>query len=481
MAKNQTDSDSKAQILMVEDSPTTAEMYAALLETSGYKVDSVDTGKKAIKAVKSTEYDLMLLDLSLPDMDGMEILRKLEEEGSNVPTIVITGNGSVLRAVEAMRLGAMDFLMKPCSLPKLGSAVASAIERRSATRSLPTDATGLEASPTKRGPSGFLGHSPAMKNVFALIESVAQSSASVFITGKSGTGKELCAQAIHDSGPRRNGPFIPLNCAAIPRELMESEVFGHRKGAFTGAHADHEGSASLADGGSLFLDEICEMQLDLQAKLLRFIQTGVYKRVGDGNERTSDIRFICATNRDPLEEVQNGRFREDLYYRLHVVPIHMPALHDRGEDIMLLAERFLADYSTIEGKNFRRFDNATRAAITHYAWPGNVRQLENAIRQAIVLNDAEVVSVDMLPGSVREGVGLQVQEGWNTTTDDTSLSQEQIEDVLIRPLDELDILAIDAALERFNGNVSRAARALDISTSTIYRKKQAWDRRKSDS
>lgn len=481
MAKSETDSGGEAQILMVEDSPTTAEMYTAFLETSGYKVDHVDTGKKAIKAAKSSDYDLMLLDLALPDMDGMQILGKLEEDGSNLPTIVITGNGSVLRAVEAMRLGAMDFLMKPCSPQKLGSAITSAFERRSATGSLPIDAAELEAPPTKRGPSGFLGHSPSMQNVFALIESAAQSSASVFITGGSGTGKELCAQAIHDSGPRRNGPFIALNCAAIPRELMESEVFGHRKGAFTGAHADHEGSASLADGGSLFLDELCEMQLDLQAKLLRFIQTGVYKRVGDGKERTTDIRFICATNRDPLEEVQNGRFREDLYYRLHVVPIHMPALCERGEDIMLLAERFLADYSAIEGKSFQRFDNATRAAITHYAWPGNVRQLENAIRQVVVLNDSEVVSVDMLPGSLRTGGGLQVQEDGNTTADETSLSREQIEDVLIRPLDELDILAIDAALERFNGNVSRAARALDISTSTIYRKKQAWDRRKSGS
>jgi len=463
-------------ILLVEDSPTHTRIYSEILEASGFSVASVDTGRKGLEALSERMPDMVLLDLSLPDMEGLDVLRELDARGRSAPVIVITGNGSVRAAVEAMRLGAMDFLMKPCSAEKLESSIVAALDRRR-TSTATSPGKSARHDGDRRGPSGFLGNSPAMLNVFALIENAAQSSASVFITGESGTGKELCAQAIHNSSPRRNGPFVPLNCAAIPRELMESEVFGHRKGAFTGAHADHEGAASLADGGTLFLDELCEMDLDLQAKLLRFIQTGAYKRVGDAKERTVDIRFVCATNRDPMEEVRSGRFREDLYYRLHVVPIHMPPLRDRGDDLVLLAERFLIDFAAIERKPFRRFDMGAEAAIRRHRWPGNVRELENAIRRAVVLHNAEVVTADMLPfgampASATEGNGPAPASGPLSRP-----SRDQLYDILIRPLDELDIMAIDAALERFGGNVTRAARALDISTSTIYRKKQAWDER----
>lgn len=474
-------SKSAKKILLVEDSPTTAEMYSAYLEKSGYLVHNVDTGRKALQSLKESQYDLALLDLALPDMDGVQILEKLDKERAALPTIVITGNGSVQRAVEAMRLGAMDFIMKPCSVEKLGKSIANALERRESSRSAIEDLQEGEPSSQKRGPSGFLGHSPTMQNVFALIERAAQSSASVFVTGESGTGKELCAQAIHDSSPRRNGPFVAINCAAIPRDLMESEVFGHRRGAFTGAQMDYEGAASRADGGTLFLDELCEMQLDLQAKLLRFIQTGVFKRLGDPKERMTDIRFICATNRDPLEEVREGRFREDLYYRLHVVPIHMPPLRERGDDIISLSERFLADYSSIEGKRFKRFDNSVRDVVRKFSWPGNVRQLENAVRQIVVLNDAEVVTSDMLPPSIQESSAGQGRQPTETDAQGGAVGMEQLEDLLIRPLEELDIMAIDAALEKFDGNVSKAARALDISTSTIYRKKQTWDQKRGKS
>ncbi len=465
------------KILIVEDSPTTSEMFGAFLSGAGYGVRQVDTGRKALAATESPDFDLMLLDLALPDMDGIEILQELEARRLNLPSIVITGNGSVRRAVEAMRLGAMDFIMKPCSLEKLGQSVESALARRALGR--PALEGGGEKAPasTSRGPSGFLGQSPAMQNVFTLIERAAQSQASIFITGESGTGKELCAQAIHDSSSRRNGPFVALNCAAIPRELMESEVFGHRRGAFTGAQTDYQGAASRADGGTFFLDEICEMRLDLQAKLLRFIQAGSFKRLGDTTERFVDLRFICATNRNPLEEVRAGRFREDLYYRLFVVPIHMPPLRERRSDIILLAERFLNDYGAVEKKRFRGFDPEARRAIASYPWPGNVRQLENTIRQIVVLNDGETVSQDMLPLSLRAAPRSERSILPETAGEAGEGPGAPLDSLLIRPLDELDIMAIDAALAKFDGNVSRAARALDISTSTIYRKKQAWEKR----
>jgi len=474
--KTSTQADTSVKtILLVEDSPTTAEMYAAFLENAGYQVEKAGTGKQAIEAVEGKEYSLLLLDLALPDMDGIQILNKLQSSGHNLPTIVITGNGSVQRAVEAMRLGAMDFMMKPCSAEKLGKSINAALARRQASKKNPSDSIDAAPEQSLRGPSGFLGYSPIMQNVFALIERAAQSNASVFITGESGTGKELCAQAIHDSSPRRNDAFVAINCAAIPRDLMESEIFGHRKGAFTGAQSDYEGAASMADGGTLFLDELCEMQMDLQAKLLRFIQTGVYKRLGDSKERNTDLRFLCATNRDPLSEVQEGRFREDLYYRLHVVPIHMPPLRDRDNDIDMLANRFLKDFSVIEGKKFKRFDQPVANVITRFGWPGNVRQLENAIRQIVVLNDGENVTLDMLPAALQSANRSSSEIVAEPTFSAIEADSSAIKDLLIRPLDELDMMAIEAAIEKYDGNISRAARALDISTSTIYRKRQAWE------
>ncbi|MCF8482391.1 MAG: sigma-54 dependent transcriptional regulator [Rhodospirillum sp.] len=469
------------RILMVEDSPSNAELYAAYLRVSGLDVEIADTGSKALdclkRAAQSEAFDLMVLDLGLPDMDGLDILRRLGGPGGDAPpTIVLTGSGSVRSAVSAMREGAIDFLVKPCAADKLRQSVEEALERqgtRGAVSHDPKNPTtpGAEKG-RKRGPSGFLGNSTAMSNVFSLIEAAAGSSrASVFITGETGTGKELCANAIHNLSERRNGPFIAINCGAIPRDLMESEVFGHRRGAFTGAVSDQEGAASRADGGTLFLDEICEMDLDLQVKLLRFIQTGTYRKVGDGVDRPSDIRFVCATNRDPLKEVREGRFREDLYYRLYVVPIHLPPLRARGDDTSLLAHRFLVDFSKLEAKSFQDFTPDALGRILAYAWPGNVRQLENVIRNIVVLNTGTMVDVSMLPSPLDSleaavNVGTDGEEG-----EGAALSLDQI---LARPLAELETMAIDAALRLSDNNVTRAARILDVSPSTIYRKHPAF-------
>mgnify|MGYP002338703789 CR=1 FL=1 len=480
-----------ATVLLVEDIPSNAEMYRVILERDGHAVRTVETMAAAERALDEGLPDAMLLDLQLPDGNGLDLLHTLRRAGTMVPTVVLTGNGSVQRAVDAMQAGATDFLMKPCSADKLSKAVGQAVARWPPSDARP--AAGGTASEPARGPSGFVGESPAMRNVFALIDSAAASSAPVFITGDSGTGKELCARAIHEGGPRRNGPFVPLNCAAIPRELIESEIFGHRKGAFTGAVENREGAAALADHGTLFLDEICDMDLDLQAKLLRLVQQGTFKRVGDTYEREVDVRFVCATNRDPLAEVRAGRFREDLYYRLHVVPLALPPLRERASDIRVLAERFLADFATVERKGFRGFTDDAMRALEAYAWPGNVRELENVIRSVTVLNQGTVVTREMLPAHIRDAVAGRAPADAPTGADakagdgaahgaanGTAAGPEgapSLDDVLVQPLERLEILAIDRAIAHFDGNITRAAQALDISTSTIYRKKQSWRRR----
>jgi two-component system repressor protein LuxO len=465
-----------AKVLVIEDIPSNAEMYRVILERAGHTVHTVETMATARSALDGDLPDAVLLDLQLPDGNGLDLLHGLRASGTMVPTVVLTGNGSVQRAVDAMQAGAIDFLMKPCAADKLTDAVGQAVARWTPSdRDAPADPG---AAQTDRGPSGFIGESLAMRNVFALIDSAAASAAPVFITGESGTGKELCARAIHEGGPRRNGPFVPLNCAAIPRELIESEIFGHRKGAFTGAVENREGAASLADGGTLFLDEICEMDLELQAKLLRLVQQGTFKRVGDTHEREVDIRFVCATNRDPVAEVRAGRFREDLYYRLHVVPLAVPPLRERSSDVRVLAERFLADFATVEGKAFQGFTEDAMAALERYDWPGNVRELENVVRSVTVLNRGAAVTADMLPSHIRQAgpapERARPEGAANATGADAS---PDVADVLVQPLDRLEVLAIDAAIDRFDGNITRAAQALNISTSTIYRKKQSWRRR----
>jgi two-component system repressor protein LuxO len=483
-------------ILMVEDDPASAMLYEQGLLPGFRNITKADTLKLARQRIGEHMFGLMILDVRLPDGNGLDLLREMAEEDRLVPTIVLTGQGSVKTAVDAMHLGAMDFIVKPCSPKKLREACEATLARRQKATAAP--ATGslekpepADTSQAKRGPSGFLGESAAMKNVFALIEASARSDAPVFITGESGTGKELCASAIHNTGERRNGPFVAINCAAIPHELMESSIFGHRKGAFTGAISDHIGAAEEANGGTLFLDEICEMDLDLQAKLLRFIQTSSYRRVGDSKDRPTDIRFVCATNKDPLDFVQRGKFREDLYYRLHVVPIEMPPLRERASDMAMLASRFLKDYGMVENKKFKGFANDTMAIVQSYHWPGNVRQLENVVRNIVVLHDGDMVTPAMLPRLPQAPVvqpevqqiplaSIPHQPAYvaPTAIPVQATSSANAQDILVRPLVELEMMAIDAAIEKFEGNITQAARILDISTSTIYRKQMAWEKRK---
>ena len=344
---------SSSSILLVEDTPSLARLYDQYLEGEDLTVKAVGTGKEALTELSENPPEVVLLDLKLPDMDGLDILKEIRSRELPCEVVVITAHGSINVAVEAMRAGAHDFLVKPFNADRLLVTVRNAIKHRS----LSAIVEKIKGS-ARDSYFGFIGSSLAMQALYRTIDATAASKATVFITGESGSGKEIAAEAIHRQSPRKKGPFIVINCGAIPKDLMESEIFGHVKGAFTGAHVDREGAASRASGGTLFLDEICEMDLALQTKLLRFVQTGTFQKVGGSKTEKVDARFVCATNRDPLAEVEEGNFREDLYYRLHVIPIHLPPLRERDGDVIEIARHFLTEYAAEEGKAFKKFDNA---------------------------------------------------------------------------------------------------------------------------
>jgi DNA-binding NtrC family response regulator len=325
------------------------------------------------------------------------------------------------------------------------------------------------ADPVRPPGELFLGSSEAMQEVYRKIVAVARSMATVFVTGESGTGKELCAQAIHDGSARASGPFIALNCGAIPVDLLESEVFGHMKGSFTGAISDKAGAAAAADGGTLFLDEICEMDVGLQTKLLRFLQTSMVQPVGATRPRKVNVRIICATNRDPLEAVRAGRFREDLYYRLYVVPIHMPPLRERGEDVIEIAEAALARFAQEESRRFEGLSAEVRALFRALPWPGNVRQLLNVIRNIVVLHEGGPVTLEMLP----EGLAAEV-DGGAAAVRTVVEAGPRADDLVGLPLAEIERRVVVATLARCGGSVPKAARLLEIAPSTLYRKIEGW-------
>ncbi|WP_055038894.1 sigma-54-dependent transcriptional regulator [Blastochloris viridis] len=392
-------------------------------------------------------------------LDGDAVpIETIRAAGFTGPVIAASRSGSVSLAVAAMRAGADDVVVKPFAPADLVRRLTTLLAVAQAPASRPA---GHGAAAPERSFEGFIGASSAMREVFDQIVRIAPSKAPVFVTGESGTGKEVTAEAIHARSPGAGGPFIALNCGAIPKDLMESEIFGHVRGAFTGAHEDRPGAAELADGGTLFLDEICEMDLGLQSKLLRFIQTGELKRVGDGRTRSVDVRFVCATNRDPAVEVAIGRFREDLYYRLHVLPIHLPPLRARGEDVILLARAFLARFAAEEGKSFAGFAPDAERLIAVCDWPGNVRQLQNVIRRVVVLHDGVRVEAEMLAlPIVASGSPL--------------VRQPKPDADVVEPFAVQEQRIIERALKACDGNIPKAAAALGIAPSTIYRKRQSW-------
>jgi DNA-binding NtrC family response regulator len=467
-----------ATVLMTEDVPVEAELIKLHLRGEPYEITHVETGTAALEVLATQTPEAMLLDLNLPDMDGLRILEEISTRSLPTAVVVLTADGFVDTVVSAMRLGAFDYLVKPYDAARLRTTLCNAIER------FRFAANGENYQERHEGGRfcGFIGDSAPMQAVYRTIEAAAPSKATMFITGESGTGKELCAEAIHRLSPRRDRPFVVLNCTAIPQQLMESHIFGHVKGAFTNAVSGREGAAALADGGTLFLDELCEMPLEVQTKLLRFVQTGTFSKVGSNRAETVDVRFVCATNRDPWQEVEAGNFREDLYYRMHVIPIALPPLRARGRDLFAIANSLLRGYARDENKSFSAFAPETEATLAAYEWPGNVRELQNVIRQIVVLNEGEIVTPDMLPpplqaierppdGRLRRPF---VEEGGTDSVAGPVHGARAVGTGLVRPLWRVERQAIDQAIEHCGGSITRAANLLDISPSTIYRKRKAW-------
>jgi two-component system response regulator PilR (NtrC family) len=388
----------ETRVLVVDDEQSMRELLGIMLRQVGYTVSLADGGEAAVQALKSESFDLVITDLRMRKVDGLAVLRAAKEHSPRTVVLVVTAFASTETAVEAMKLGAYDYVTKPFKLDELRLTVANALERKR----LQDENRELKRQLRReKGFEGFIGKSPRILEVFETIRKTADSGSTVMITGESGTGKELVARAVHLESSRRNAPFVSVNCGAIPETLMESELFGHVKGAFTGAVNSTEGLFSAADGGTLFLDEITEIPQSVQVKLLRATQEREVRRVGDTKDIKVDVRLIAASNRDLGKAVADGVLREDLYYRLNVIPIHMPPLRDRLEDIPLLVSHFVARIGGDTGKSVRGITPEALGILERYHWPGNIRELENIVERAIVLGNGELLVPEALPVQLR--------------------------------------------------------------------------------
>jgi len=433
-----------ANILIVDDNDSIRGLFSRVLRPAGSRVMEAGSIEECKDCLAGHSIDLLFLDLFLPDGNGLELLHALKRNSPDIPVIIITGKGTVERAVEAMKAGAFDFLRKPLEHVDLIRVTANrALEQRIDSRFC------LDR---------LIGRSRAMTKIFQSARQIAETDATVIIQGESGSGKELLAQAIHYNSPRRIHKFIPIDCGSLPPSLIESELFGHLKGSFTGAYRDVKGLFREAHHGSIFLDEIGELPLQVQTKLLRVLQEREVRPVGSSESIPVDVRVIAASNRDLAREVREGRFREDLYYRLNVVLLKLPPLRERSEDIPLLVERFLAEHEKRTGKKFRLSADAVQKLYLH-DWPGNVRELQNCVEQAIALSDRELIRAEDLPDLKSEAELETKNNPMETAPEDAPISLEYYEK-----------LAIERALAATGWDVDRAARLLEVGLSTMYRK-----------
>jgi len=432
-------------VLVADDEQSSRSGLSMLLKDEGFAVETSPDGQHALGRLHELVPDVLLTDLRMPGLDGLELLRRAKELHPELIVILMTGFGDVETAVRAMREGAEDYLTKPLQIEELVLAIERALERRGLVRETKELRRRLGE---KLKFDNIVGTSPAMQDVFRVVEQVAPTRASVLITGESGTGKELVAQAVHENSPRARAPFVKLHCAALAESVLESELFGHERGAFTGSVGRREGRFKQADGGTLFLDEIGEISPAVQVKLLRFLQERTFERVGGNETLKVDVRIIAATNRDLPAEVAAGRFREDLFYRLNVVNIEMPPLRARPSDILPLAMHFLRKYAEENGKDVVGFDDDAVARLVAYRWPGNVRELENVVERAVVLCDGRTVTDKHLPVGVGAAPRGAVQIPGST-------------------LDEIEKYAILTTLEACGGSTTKAAQMLDISVRKI--------------
>ena len=440
-------------ILVVDDDAANRVTLERILTREKYRVIHAESGREAMQLMRSDRVDVVLTDLKMPGMSGIDLLKAARKVDPDVEVVVMTAYGTVESAVEAMKEGAYDFVSKPLSRLQLVTALRKALERRS----LQAENRLLREQLAAVGEGEMIGRSDAMRSLLDEVEQVAPSDATVLLTGESGTGKSRLARLLHRMSRRRDRRFVTLNCAAIPENLLESELFGYEKGAFTGATARKEGRFDLADAGTLFLDEVTEMKPEAQVRLLRVLQDGEYERVGGTETLTVDVRVVAATNRRIEAEVQEGRFREDLYYRLNVIPMAVPPLRERDSDITLLAQHFLTRFSQKNAKAFDGFTPEALDALGTYHWPGNVRELENAIERAVVLARGDRIGVDDLPKHLRDGSGRK------------HLSFE-----VGTPLKHVERRMIEETLRYCGGDKNLAASLMGITARTIYRREAEW-------
>jgi DNA-binding NtrC family response regulator len=440
------------KVLVVDDEPAERDGLARMVGQWGYEVETAASGEEALSLIESQHPAVVLTDLVLPEMDGLTLLQKLRETGRPPIVLLVTGHGTVESAVEAMRHGAFDYLTKPVDATRLQVLLEKSIEQESLSR----EVNFLRHQLRQKGSFGQLvGQAKNMQEVYRWIELAATSTAPVLVYGESGTGKELVARTIHDLSNRRNKPFVAINCAAIPENLIESELFGHEKGSFTGATERRLGCFELADGGTLFLDEIAEMDSNTQAKLLRVLQEGNFRRVGGGKQEIQvDVRVVAATNRVPSDAIQQNQLREDLFYRLNVFSIKLPPLRERKEDIALLSKTFIEEFNRQDNRQVRGLTSEADRELERYSWPGNVRELRNVVQRAVVLSGTGMIDVEHLPENI-----LKVAAPTPTAARGS-----------IVPIREMERDAILRALDDTGQDKRRAAQLLGISLKTLYNK-----------
>lgn len=439
-----------SRILIADDEKNMRWALEKALSKEGYIIITASDGKSALEMYKEHEPDLVLLDIRMPEMDGIDVLREIRKINDSTQVVIMTAHGTLENAVEALRLGAIDYVTKPFDIEEVKLIISKALN---ITR-LNTEVKFLRNEMVKSGTSRIIGTGRKFKDVLSLVDKVSSTNANVLILGESGTGKELIAKEIHLKSARADKPYIAVNCGAIPENLLESELFGHEKGAFTGAAARKPGRFERAEGGTIFLDEVGELNLSTQVKLLRVIQEREFERVGGTDVIKTNVRIIAATNRDLEKMVKEGAFREDLYYRLKVVPIILPPLRERKEDIPLLADYFIEKYSADMGLKPIRFSGEAMECLEEYWWPGNIRELENIIERLVILNDGEEIYKEMLPNEMTESIH-------GTETDKMPDLGEGV------VLEDVEKKLIVQALEKTGGNKSQAARLLGISRYTL--------------
>lgn len=445
----------QCRILVVDDEESIREFFEIMLKREGYEVLTASNGQIALDTIKNNQVDLVISDIQMPELSGLELLTRIKETDPELVVIMITAFGSTETAVEAMKLGAYDYVQKPFKIDEVKIIIRQALEKRSLTLE---NAQLKKELGTRYAFDNIIGGAPPMMRIYEMVKRVANTKSSVLITGESGTGKELIARAIHYNGPLKDRPFVTVNCGAIPENLMESEMFGHKKGSFTGAIADKKGLFEVANSGTIFLDELGELPLTMQVKLLRVIQEGTFKRVGGTEDIHVEVRIISATNKNLDQEVRTGKFREDLFYRLNVIQIHCPPLRERKEDINMLANHFLDKFSKVLGINVKKISNEAMDVLKRYHFPGNVRELENIIERTVALEPGTMILPESLPRHL-----LEVQQPMGPLDANKIEIDDQKGIDLEKLTADFERTLLTKALQQTGGVKKKAAKLLSIS------------------